>query len=73
MITRPTGMTLPEWADRVSFDLSEYGVTSKIVGDDWQGWAVQFLNNVDIGRNLPNPYNFENWLEWAERFCETSA
>ena len=28
-------------------------------------WA--FLNNTTIGRNLPIPYVFTDWREWAER------
>lgn len=68
-VTRPTGMSMSDWADQVTLDLDRYGYVSKLQGDDWQGWAVQFLNNVALGRNLPDPYGFEDWLEWAERFC----
>jgi len=24
-----------------------------------------------LGRNFPNPYDFENWEEWADRFVQT--
>jgi len=34
---------------------------------EWQDWGMQLLNNTTLGRNLPNPYNFTEWKEWAER------
>lgn len=73
MITRPTGMQLREWADRVTQDLDIYGVAGRILGDNWQDWAAQFLNNASIKGNLPNPYQFADWREWAERLCEVLA
>jgi hypothetical protein len=30
---------------------------------------MQLLNNTTLGRNLPNPYNFTEWKDWAERLC----
>lgn len=72
MITRPTGMELQDWADQVALDLDVFGPVSRISGDDWQNWGVQFLNFSTIGRNLPNPYNFTDWREWAERMCQMS-
>lgn len=74
MITRPYGMGLTDWADRVVLDLEAYGAFGKLMSEaDWQGWGVQFLNNATLGRNLPNPYNFNTWREWAERMCEVLA
>jgi hypothetical protein len=72
MITRPTGMELRDWADQVTLDLDVYGPVSHITGDDWQGWGVQFLSFGSIGKNLPNPYNFTDWRDWAERMCQMS-
>lgn len=71
-LTRPHGMTLRDWADQVSLDLDIYGYVTKLEGEDWQNWGVQFLNNGAIGRNIPSPYGFDNWLDWAERFCGVS-
>lgn len=71
MITRPTGMRLEDWADCVCLDLSPYGVLGKMQNDAWQDWGVQLFNNQALGKNVPNPYNFTDWLEWAERVCET--
>lgn len=73
MITRPHGLTVSDWADQVVLDLDRYGAFSKIVDGDWQNWGVQFLNNGTLGRAMPNPYGFDNWIDWAERFCIIQA
>jgi hypothetical protein len=68
IITLPTGMELLDWASQINLDLDPYGTFGRL--DDpnrWQDWGVQFLNNTTIGRNLPNPYGFTDWREWAER------
>ena len=73
-ITLPTGMSLRDWADQLALDLDPYGVVSRL--DDeaaWQDWGVQFCNNTTLGRNLPNPYNFNDWKEWAERLSGVLA
>jgi len=67
-ITRPHGMELLDWAAQVIIDLDPYGSFGRLQDPSrWQDWAVQFLNSTFIGRNLPNPYGFNNWKEWAER------
>jgi len=70
-ITRPTYMSLNDWADQIILDLDAYGSFGRL--DDvtqWQNWAVQFLNNTDIGKNPPNPFQYDNWQDWAERLCQ---
>lgn len=67
-ITRPTGLSLRDWADCVVQDLDRYGPFGRLGEEaDWQNWAVQFLNNTSLGRNLPMPYDFTDWREWADR------
>ena len=73
-ITRPTGMQLEDWAAQVVVDLDPYGAFGRLSDTAaWQDWAVQFLNNSTIGRNLPNPYQFADWRDWAERLCGSLA
>ena len=73
-LTRPFGMRLTDWADQAVRDLEPYGVAGRLMNEaQWQDWGVQFLNNATLGRNLPNPYNFTTWREWAERMCESLA
>ena len=72
-LTLPTGMALQDWADQVALDLDSYGALGRL--DDvtnWQNWAMQFLNNTTLGRNFPLPYDFDDWREWAERFCQAT-
>ena len=68
IITLPTNMSLMDWSSQVILDLDSYGVFGRLQDPArWQDWGVQFLNNTTIGRNLPNPYGFNDWKEWAER------
>ena len=70
-VTHPVAISLIDWSDQVVYDLSAYGNFGKLNDEkQWQDWAAQFLNNPSLGLNLPNPYRFDNWKEWAERFCE---
>jgi hypothetical protein len=70
-ITRPTGMALRDWADQLVLDLDNYGAFGKLMNDaEWQDWALQFFNNTTLGRNLPNPYAFSDWRDWAERMAQ---
>jgi len=72
-ITSPTGMELRDWADQIALDLDSYGALGRLDDvENWQNWAMQFLNNTTLGRNFPLPYDFEDWREWAERFCQTA-
>lgn len=70
-ITRPVGLTLRDWADQVVLDLDSYGAFGRLTRDEaWQDWGVQFTNNTTLGRNLPNPYQFTHWRDWAERMAQ---
>ncbi len=68
-ITFPMGMQLDDWADQIVLDLDSQGSFAKLSDEDWQSWGVQFLTNQNLGGyNLPNPYFFSDWQEWADRF-----
>jgi len=68
----PGTLTLSDWADQAVFNLDSYGSFPKLVSDDlWQEWAVCFLLNTGLSnKGLPNPYGFDDWRLWAQRFCE---
>lgn len=71
-VTLPTGLGLRDWADQIALDLDPYGAFGRLdIEDQWQNWAMQFLNNMTLKENFPIPYYFDNWREWAERFCQT--
>jgi hypothetical protein len=61
-------MSLEEWTDRVVLDLSEQSTIGRLIGDDWQTWGVQLQANT-VGQNIPDPYAFQDWQEWAQRLC----
>ena len=70
MIPQPTNIELNDWADQAVFSLDSYGAFMKLQDADWQRWAAQFSQNVALSAKLlPNPYAFENWTDWADRFC----
>lgn len=72
IVTLPTNLELTDWANQVILDLDPYGAFGRLSDEaNWQDWAVQFLNNTTIGRNPPIPYAYEDWREWAERFCQS--
>jgi hypothetical protein len=71
-ITSPKYMSLLDWADQMCLDLDQFGAVGRLMQEsEWQDWAIQFYNNSALGRNLPNPYSFDNWNEWAERFSQS--
>lgn len=71
-ITLPTNMALRDWADQIALDLDPYGAFGRLDDENnWQNWAMQFLNTMSLKENFPVPYNFDDWKEWAERFCQT--
>jgi len=69
MITFPTNLTLPDWTAQVGMDLDRYGSVEVLRNDDWKEWGARLIASIDIGRNIPNPYHFDNWVDWAERVC----
>jgi hypothetical protein len=71
-ITLPTGMKLSDWADQIALDLDPYGAFGRLQDEaHWQDWGMQFVNNASLKENIPIPYNFNDWQDWAERFCQT--
>ena len=72
-ITIPTGLSLRDWADQISLDLDAFGAFGRLdVEENWQNWAMQFLNNTSLRENFPIPYQFTDWREWADRFCQAA-
>jgi hypothetical protein len=73
MIIDPRGLSVIEWTDFMTDELSGFSTPPRL--DDpqqWQGWALVVCQSPRIARfNPPNPYQYANWLEWAERFNQT--
>jgi hypothetical protein len=71
-VTLPSGMGLRDWADQISLDLDSFGAFGRLdIEEEWKNWAMQFVNNMTLKENIPIPYAFDNWREWAERLCQT--
>lgn len=71
-ITLPVNMTLQDWADQIVLDLDSFGAFGRLLDDSgWQAWGMQFVNNAGLKENIPIPYSFQDWKEWAERFCQS--
>ena len=70
MITLPVRLTLTDWASAITIDLSSQGLVPRMDDESkWQEWAANLFVNLNV--TGPNPYKFDNWLDWAERFVET--
>jgi hypothetical protein len=65
-LTRPTGLSLQQWADAVALDAP--GVP-RLDTADWQDWAARLLLLPEFGA-LPSPYDTADWQDWAARACE---
>jgi len=64
-------MKLGDWADQVALDLDPYGAFGRLQDESqWQDWGMQFVNNATLKENIPIPYSFNDWQDWAERFCQ---
>lgn len=63
-----------EWADRMTF-LLEPQIEQVFRLDDpeqWRVWAMQTFGEPDnLGQDSPDPYQFDNWRDWAERLFQT--
>lgn len=69
----PRFMEVTEWADRMVPVLNQRGgdVGRLQSPEEWQQWALSvILNNQKWQATVPNPYQFNHWREWAERFLQ---
>jgi hypothetical protein len=73
MIIDPRGMTVTEWTDFMTQNLTGYSQPPRL--DDpkeWQFWALLVAQSPRIAAfNPPNPLEFNDWRAWAERFNQT--
>ena len=82
-VINPTGFTnVIEWADFMSgalgfFTDPETGADEQFERldnpDNWQSWAMGVFGGVDaLGQDVPDPYAYDDWREWAERMFATT-
>ena len=74
MILNPYYMDVIEWTDKLALfpDIGN-GTTQKLEDPArWQEWAANLIGDPDdIGWDTPNPYDFDDWREWAAAFFLT--
>lgn len=65
----PRGLTLREWADAVILVVGDAWSFGKLENEaDWQEWAVGFVRASSFTQRVPpDPYQFNDWREWAMR------
>lgn len=70
----PSGMALEDWETAFSFVLGEYIVVPTSPSEDWQHWGLLYFQNPQLSPlNPPNPYEFTNWILWAEQMVAAFA
>lgn len=65
----PRGLTLKEWADAVVLSIDDAWSFGRLDDEGrWQDWAVGLLRALPTSdRVIPDPYQFDDWREWAMR------
>lgn len=65
----PRGMRLQDWADSVILATRDRWAFGRLASEaEWQDWAVGFVRASRLTqRTLPDPYQFNDWREWAMR------
>lgn len=69
----PIGMSAVEWTDRMNQLLPGDILPLRIDRpQDWRAWARHVIQSPRLSRyNPPNPDQFSNWAEWAQRFNQS--
>lgn len=63
----PVNMTVMQWADAVILSITDAWSVGRLDDEtEWQHWGVGLLRAFSQ-RALPNPYDFDDWREWARR------
>ena len=72
-VTLPVGIGLKDWANCLITDFIAFGAFDPLADETkWQDWATQFLNATNLIEDFPDPYMYDDWREWAERFVQTT-
>jgi hypothetical protein len=75
MIIDPRGMNVTQWTDFMTQNLIGYSQPPRLdVPSEWQIWALAVVQSPRIASsNPPNPLEFTDWRQWADRFNQTVA
>jgi len=65
-VINPLNMDTMSWFDRTTQLFADLIPPFKLQSaDDWQAWGAAARR---VQSKVPNPYEFADWSEWAERF-----
>ena len=66
----PRFHTVLEWTDFTGAELESFGTVMRLdTPENWRDWAAHAISLGGLqAKNAPNPYQFDDWREWAERF-----
>lgn len=72
MIIDPRGMTASDWCGQMALVLDKYGTVGAIrQPPEWRAWARNVVSFPAVQLvQAPNPDDYDNWLDWAIRFCQ---
>lgn len=70
MIVDPRGIDVVNWSSQVTLLLDKYGPLGVLRDPDhWQAWAANVMIQIGLDQaDLPSPYTYLNWRDWADRF-----
>lgn len=65
----PRNMSLSDWADSVVLSIGDYWAFGRLDDEaNWQNWGTALVRASGFTqRNLPDPYMFSDWRDWAMR------
>ena len=65
----PVGMSLRDWADSLILTTNASWSFGRLDDEEhWQAWGAEFRNaNPFSTQQVPDPYAFSTWQEWAMR------
>lgn len=71
----PRGLSVIEWTDFMTTPLLGYSQPPRLDDPhDWKIWALMVVQAPRIASfNPPNPLEFADWRQWAERFNQAVA
>lgn len=74
ILPSPDGVELQEWADSVTFAISNYPNAWALTDGDWRQWGMQFFLDPYLCRyDPPDPHHFAHWREWAHKLTDTMS
>ncbi len=71
LLPDPNTTDFMRWAAVVTELGSQYNLSEPESEEFWQNWAVQFSGLTDTAADeVPDPYGFSDWRDWASRWVQ---